>query len=199
MENDYVLLLLDGKVICSCPVERNTIIAHRRRRQMFPRSLGDKAALVARHVVKSAVLSLWRHGGIMKGAWPRRVGRRRHFHRHSAVRKNRKDANKFVTFAIPTGLARSEPDGYSRARRNRGVSRQVRNAFRDGVRAKNRQALIPIAAWKLGEGIHQLDDAGRSGPRKRSNWLKPRWNEPPESRNPGLGGRSGSRVSLFCL
>jgi uncharacterized protein (TIGR00725 family) len=141
------------------PVERKPIIAIVGAGKCS-KKLRDKAALVARHVVKNGgIIVCGGMGGIMegaaRGAWEGggvSIG--------ILPSEDRKDANKFVTFAIPTGFGEARnlmviraADAVVAFPGKFGTLSEMAFALKIG------KPLISIAAWKLGEGIIQLDDA----------------------------------------
>ncbi len=141
------------------PVERKPIIAIVGAGKCS-KKLRDKAALVARQVVKNGgIIVCGGMGGIMegaaRGAWEGggvSIG--------ILPSEDRKDANKFVTFAIPTGFGEARnlmviraADAVVAFPGKFGTLSEMAFALKIG------KPLISIAAWKLGEGIIQLDDA----------------------------------------
>ncbi|MEW5796797.1 MAG: TIGR00725 family protein [Candidatus Zixiibacteriota bacterium] len=124
------------------------------------KKLRDKAALVARHVVKSGgVIVCGGMGGIMegaaRGAWEGggvSIG--------LLPSEDRSDANKFITFAIPTGFGEARnlmviraADAVVAFPGKYGTLSEMAFALKIG------KPLISIAAWKLGDEIIQIDDA----------------------------------------
>ena len=141
------------------PVERKPIIAIVGAGKCS-KKLRDKAAVVARQVVKNGgIIVCGGMGGIMegaaRGAWEGggvSIG--------ILPSEDRKDANKFITFAIPTGFGEARnlmviraADAVVAFPGKFGTLSEMAFALKIG------KPLISIAAWKLGEGIIQLDDA----------------------------------------
>ena len=141
------------------PVERKPIIAIVGAGKCS-KKLRDKAALVARQVVKNGgVVVCGGMGGIMegaaRGAWEGggvSIG--------ILPSEDRSDANKFITFAIPTGFGEARnlmviraADAVVAFPGKYGTLSEMAFALKIG------KPLISIAAWKLGEEIIQIDDA----------------------------------------
>jgi uncharacterized protein (TIGR00725 family) len=96
-------------------------------------------------IMEGAARGAWEGGGVSIGILPS---------------EDRKDANKFVTFAIPTGFGEARnlmviraADAVVAFPGKFGTLSEMAFALKIG------KPLISIAAWKLGEGIIQLDDA----------------------------------------
>jgi len=141
------------------PVERKPVIAIVGAGKCS-KKLRDKAAAVARHVVKNdGVIVCGGMGGIMegaaRGAWEGggvSIG--------ILPSEDKSDANKFVTFAIPTGFGEARnlmviraADAVVAFPGKYGTLSEMAFALKIG------KPLISIAAWKLGEEIIQIDDA----------------------------------------
>jgi uncharacterized protein (TIGR00725 family) len=124
------------------------------------KKLRDKAAVVARHVVKGggvvicggmggimegAARGAWEGGGISVGVLPT---------------EDKNDANKFITIPLPTGFGEARnliviraADAVVAFPGKYGTLSEMAFALKIG------KPLISISAWKLGDAIIEIDDA----------------------------------------